>query len=121
MNELTGHHVNEANKAIRVVAEDEPGDGGAHHLYCLVIDMETGERHVRLAFQNGPIKEAGVNGVTNEALLEVLISRMEGFVSGPYNTPDNEKALECLKGAREAFNARTREREERGVEGTHEE
>ena len=38
---------------------------------------------------------------------------------GDYASEFNARALEHLKGANEAFNDRTREREARGVEGTH--
>ena len=74
---------------------------------------------VTLAFQNGPIGEAGVNGITHEALLAVLIDRLRGFQGGPFRSDHNSMVLSHLSAALGALNERTRERQERGVEGTN--
>lgn len=72
-----------------------------------------------LLFQNGPIAEAGVNGLTHEVLLEILIDRIAGFQAGPFACQANADCLEHLKAAQEVLLNRTRERMARGVEGTH--
>lgn len=72
----------------------------------------------RITFQNGPIKEAGINGNTQEALLAILIDRLEGFQSGQYACHDNQMALDHLQGARLWLHKRTVDRAARGVEGT---
>jgi hypothetical protein len=74
-----------------------------------------------IIFQNGPVSVDGngVNGITHEALLAILIDRLEGFQAGPYANPHNAKALNHLREAQTALQARTRERMARGVEGTH--
>ena len=72
-----------------------------------------------LLFQNGPIPEAGVNGITHEVLLEVLIDRITGFQSGPFACQANQDCLGHLKAAQEILLNRTRERMARGVEGSH--
>lgn len=69
-----------------------------------------------ISFQNGPVKEHGVNGVTNEALLAILIDRIE-FLNGKFHSADNDKALNHCKLALEALERRTKERMARGVEG----
>jgi len=116
MRTLTTHIVegDSANHQIEIAVLDEPGHGGACHLYRV-----DGGRCM-VGFQNGPIKEYGVNGITHEALLAILIDRMEGFQSGPYASADNATALDHLRGALSALQNRTRERLARGVEGTHE-
>ena len=73
-----------------------------------------------LSFQNGPIKEAGVNGITHEVLLAVLIDRMRSFQDGDYACRENAIALTKLEEALMWLNKRTQGREARGVEGTHE-
>lgn len=115
MREITGHKVNPANDVLTVEALDGPGPGNASHVY----KISGPSLEVILSFQNGPINEAGVNGITHEALLAILIDRMEGFQAGPYANPFNDTALRRLRDAQEALLARTRERMERGVEGTH--
>ena len=73
-----------------------------------------------LLFQNGVISEAGVNGVTPELILDVLIHRFEAFQAGRFACTENAEALESLCKAREAIRKRLLNRQARGVEGTYE-
>ena len=126
MRQLTDHTVNgdSVNHQLAVEVLDEPGHGGACHHYAIVLpEFLHGVPNLRaftIAFQNGPIKEFGVNGVTHEALLAILIDRMRGFQSGPFVCRDNAIALMHLEEALMWLQRRTRERIKRGVEGTHE-
>lgn len=72
-----------------------------------------------IIFQNGPIKEKGYNGNSHEALLAILLDRMESFQAGPYACHDNQMALDHLQGARLWLHKRTMDRMARQVEGTH--
>ena len=69
-------------------------------------------------FQNGPIKEAGVNGVMNEDLIAIVIDRMQGFQNGDFKCRENALALTKLEEALMWLRKRTQDREDRGVEGT---
>ena len=126
--ELTDHKVNPANDRLTVRVIDEPGSGGANHAYMIegfdnttnpsdVDDMDANQ--CLILFQNGPINEVGINGVTHEALLSILCDRMRGFQSGPYASADNAEALACMEQAQTALQRRTKARMARGVEGTH--
>ena len=103
---------------------DEKGQGNANHHYSIGPIVPAQDNEVSwclpIKFQNGPIKEAGVNGVMNEDLLAILIDRMRGFQSGDYACDANKHALYYLENALTALRERTDEREARGVEGTHE-
>jgi hypothetical protein len=68
-------------------------------------------------FQMGPVKDAGVNGFTNEVLLAILIHRTT-HLNSLYPCAENETAIAAMQTALDAFNARTANREARGVEGT---
>ncbi len=107
-----------------VVALDEKGPGNANHSYAIRPSAKLPDGEARweqpLAFQNGPIKEAGVNGVMNEDLIAIVIDRMRGFQSGDYRCRDNAIALTKLEEALMWLRNRTNEREARGVEGTSE-
>ena len=129
MRELTSHKVNGLNEALKIVATDEPGAGGAHHDYAITFtDPKVGyerspmsERHGKncvISFQNGPIAEAGVNGISNEALLAIVIDRLECFQKGQYGCRENALALTKIQEAMHWLHHRTRERVARGVEGT---
>jgi hypothetical protein len=118
---ITDHKLNGLNDALAIKVLDEPGHGGACHLY--EIDQvggapDSGGVKTLIKFQNGPIAEAGVNGGSNEALLAIVIDRMRGFQSGPYKCRDNACALTHLEEALMWLQKRTRERMARGVEGT---
>lgn len=71
-------------------------------------------------FHTGPIKEDGVNGLSIEALLAICIDRLHGFQTGPYACWENQTALNNLRSALDILHWRTRNRMERGVEGTSE-
>ena len=73
---------------------------------------------LNVRFQDGPVDQ-GINGVTNEVLLAILEDRLLGFQGGPFSHESNEVALEHVRAAMQALQARTAEREARGVEGTH--
>jgi hypothetical protein len=113
---LTGHQVNPANDLLKIEVLDEPGSGGAHHCYRITWPGDSG---TLIEFQNGPIGEVGVNGITHEALLAILIDRLECFQAGPYASLYNDDALHSLRHAQQRLLDRTRERMARNVEGTH--
>ena len=125
MRKLTSHKVNECNEQIEIEVHDEPRQGNACHEYS--IDLPTplntapGKTGLRtlISFQNGPIKEVGTNGVTQEALLAIVEDRLKGFQSGPYACRENAVALTKIQEALMWLQKRTRDRLARGVEGTH--
>jgi hypothetical protein len=116
MKKLSDHIVNELNEKIIVTALDQP-DHGASHEYAVEIP-EAGLIHT-IRFQKGPINEAGVNGISNEALMTIVIDRLRGFQSGDLACRETALALTKLEESLLWLNKRTRERLERGVEGTH--
>lgn len=127
---LHDHKVNPANEKLHIEVLDAPGDGGASHWYRISgydLNHEKLGTHwsmlpddTDLIFQNGPIGEVGVNGITHEALLAVLIDRLRGFQSGAFACRENALALTKLEEAMHWLHHRTRARIVRGVEGTHE-
>lgn len=70
-------------------------------------------------FQEGPIKECGVNGVCNEDLIIMAIRRLEGFQNSEFKCRENACAITKLEEALLWLRKRTMGRENRGVEGTH--
>lgn len=124
MREITTHKVNGLNEVLRIEVLDEPGQGNACHLYGITSDEPRNADTppavtLPVRFQNGPINEAGVNGISNEALLAIVRDRLEGFQSGPYCCEANQNALDYVAAAMKALHSRTSERVARGVEGTH--
>jgi hypothetical protein len=127
---IDDHKVNPANDTLTVTVMDEPGAGGANHLYE-VTGFETGtnpslpsdgvqpKSRTTILFQNGPLAEAGVNGLTHEVLLAIVADRLRSFQKGPYSCKANACALTHIEEAQHWLQQRTIERMRRGVEGTH--
>lgn len=122
---ITDHKLNGLNDALKINVLDEPGQGGANHVYQIFLDEsqrndpKDGTVSLMINFQNGPIQEAGVNGVSGEALLAVVIDRLRSFQAGPYACRENALALTSLEQSLMWLQKRTRDRLARGVEGTN--
>ena len=118
MRVLDEHRVNPGNDIITVAVLDEPGAGGANHVYHC--ELPDGRRTV-IEFQNGPINADGngVNGLTHEILLAIVADRLRSFQKGPYSCKANACALTHIEEAQHWLQQRTLERMRRGVEGTH--
>jgi len=127
--ELTSHIASGLNEQLTITVLDEPGAGGACHDYAISFHDDRygfdrspiSDRHGRnciISFQNGPIGEVGVNGISNEALLAIVEDRLAGFQSGPFACDRNQLALTHVHLALKALHLRTEDRVARGVEGT---
>ena len=116
MRVLEDFKVNPANDTITVTVTDKPGAGGANHEY--EVNLPSGKIN-NISFQNGAIKEAGVNGLTHEVLLSICMDRLRSFQAGPFSSRENALALTKLEEAQHWLLHRTRGRMARGVEGTH--
>ena len=106
-----------------ILCRDEPGAGGACHEYEVGPSVGSGafadEFNVtKVFFQNGPIKENGVNGCHQEDLIAIVIDRLQHFQKGDYSCRENALALTKLEEAMHWLRHRTNAREARGVEGT---
>lgn len=74
--------------------------------------------YLELHFQDGPIQEFGVNGTTNEEVMEVLLERLNSLNQPPFNCRENSLAITNLEQALMWLKRRTENRQQRGVEGT---
>lgn len=142
---ITDHKLTGLNEAIEIVAADEPGPGGANHVYRLRLanhlthPNRATPDHTIIRFQNGPIGESGVNGLSNEALIALVIDRIRGFQHqrlgdltppnvgvpgdfdfnsrGKFACRENAIALTHFEEGLMWLQKRTRDRQARGVEG----
>jgi hypothetical protein len=88
-----------------------------HHYVIKAIENDNVLGEVK--FQRGPILENGVNGITNEDLLAIVIDRLQHFQSSEYSCRENSVAITKLQEAQMWLEERTKNRVRRGVEGTH--
>jgi len=111
------HIVNKAKEKLTIVATDEPCTAGMNHLYVVsgfnaqtnpsrqhVEDCPSSAEKIEILFQNGPVLDLVPNGVTNEALLAVVVDRLRCIQAGLGASPAYgvaltklEDALDCLK------------------------
>lgn len=83
-------------------------------------ELEVGDQFLGiLHFQNGLVSQKGVNGTTNECVLQALINRLKELNEGEFRCKENSCAITHLQEALLWLNERTRERTARGVEGTY--
>jgi hypothetical protein len=119
---ITGHETNGINRQLEILA-DGLGPGGASHAYRVQTvpqqDMDPTVNLLEFRFQCGPVREMGINGVTNEALLAIVRDRLECFQVGPFACTENAEALLKVREALQWLHSRTRERLARNVEGTN--
>jgi hypothetical protein len=107
--------IHEDHNGVETFAVLDEGDTDVTgHVY--EVKRASGTPLGRLEFQFGAVKENGVNGLTSEALLAILIHRTR-TLNDRFHSPNNDLALEGLHRALGAFEARTAERLARGVEG----
>ena len=129
MRQLSDHIVS-GDQAVQleISVTDEPGQGGANHAYQITgMDLTKNPSGVTgmprgvlgVVFQNGPIKEFGVNGITQEALLAIVIDRLRSFQEGEFRCRENAIALTHIEEALMWLQRRTVARIKRGVEGTN--
>ncbi len=108
------------------VYHEEEFQFNAPHTFDVVTDKDRldgkGQLPVaiqRIHFQEGAIKEHGVNGVMNEDLIAMIICRLEHFNQSEFRCRENSMAITKLEEALLWLRKRTMGREKRGVEGTH--
>jgi len=129
---ITDHIINPANDKLQITVTDESGAGGANHRYEVTgfdasDNASANSASMPIAqmdglvvlFQNGPINEHGVNGITQEVLLAIVADRLRSFQAGSFACRENALALTKIEEAQHWLQQRTLARMRRGVEGTN--
>lgn len=103
------------NNKTRLLHEDDFKFNAPH--YFEVTDPSE-EVLAKVHFQEGPIKEVGVNGVTESDLIAMVVNRLEHFQNSVYKSRENEYAIKALTEGLMWLNHRTLRRTAEGTEGT---
>lgn len=90
----------------------------APHLFT-VTSAEDDKTLAVIHFQEGALNVAGVNGVMNEDLLVMILTRLQGFQDSEFACKENAMAITKIEEALLWLRKRTMGREKRGVLGTH--
>lgn len=103
-------------QSITVINQDDPeGRPAGGHIHGIGLEIR---------WQNGPLgrgeNRTEPNGCFVETVLAAAQTRLEYYQASDFACDDNEEALGHVQLAIAALERRTAGREERGVEGTHE-
>ena len=110
------------------------GNGHAAHCYTFFMEIsetersrelcapgQVGERVGALRFQHGPRNERdSMPGLTNEAVVAVVLDRLRDFQCGPFKCRENAIAITKLEEALLWMDKRARTRHKQGVLGKNE-
>ena len=102
LNEIGGFRVRVAENPLKL--DDE------------FVEIDHQANSIKFKIQNGPIKEIGKNGCQVDTLLHAAYQIIKGLDKN-YPCIENGKAMTHILGAINALEARTQDRERRGVEG----
>ena len=110
------------NRFTEVFATDDVAFN-ANHEYVIRHFKEdengaSNEIFANIKFQEGPIKENGVNGCHNEDLIAIVIDRLQCLNQGDFACRENSIAITKLEEALLWLNKRTQDRIARNVDGT---
>lgn len=112
--------IQKREKLNKVYAMDEPGNGGANHVYHIKWDADNNGyiSTQGIVFQNGARKETNsTHGIIDTDLLEIVRDRLQSFQNGPFASKENACALTHIEEALMWMNRRVEDRIERGVLG----
>lgn len=118
------------NELVMIEAVDEVPEDEANAKYAFAVKAHgVWSSAGRVEFQRGPLREKPLGqkewrdvppkGISNEALLAVVLDRLEAFQRGPFKCLENEQASKCIIEGLEWLKRRTYARVDRKVEGTH--
>ncbi len=111
--------IQKRNNLNDVLRADEPGNGGASHLYIITRAGESDVPMQAIKFQNGPRNdEHSEHGVLDCDLLEIVRDRLKAFQQGEFAIRENACALTHIEEALMWMNKRVEDRAARGVLGT---
>lgn len=120
MRTITEHHDGHGlNESIVLQADAADGSGASHRYTAYIEQPEAdGWQVASVQFQKGPRNvEGSIAGMTEAALLAILIDRLKGFQAGPYSCRENAIQLTHLEECLHWTKARADERARRGVLG----
>lgn len=103
------------SKNTKLICEDNWKFNMPHHF--IVMDMNDNIIG-KIDCQEGPILETGVNGITNEDLLSIVLTRLECAQKSEFRCHENEEAIVSIIDALDYLRSRTFKRMAANKEGT---
>lgn len=89
----------------------------APHNY--IVKSNNGNELTKIHFQEGTVKEVGLNGIFIEDLIAICINRLENFQNSDFRCRENAVAITKLEESLMWLRKRTLNRQKRNVQGTY--
>lgn len=105
-------HTDHNGVYVNAISALSDGTNVAGHVYTAV----AGANVTDVRFQMGGVADNGVNGLTNEALLAILIHRTK-LLDSKFGCDENKRAIQHMEEALVNLEVRSARRIVRGVEG----
>lgn len=116
-----GYGLNDRHLIVADERDHENGGGASHHysVYSVRPDQGNSQILADIQFQHGPRNvEGSVDGITDQALVAVLLDRYYSYQAGPFACRENALVITKLEEALMWMRKRNDDRARRGVLGT---
>ena len=115
MRSIDSHIITPEDRHIKIYAVDERVTPRSNNHYQVFVDDKP---LLEIKFQSGNYSDKGIDGVTMEALLSIVIDRLEGFQAGVFKSEENTQAITLIQSALNWLHKRTFDRICRRVRDT---
>lgn len=105
-------HTDHNGVYVNAISQLSDGTNVEGHKYTIT----AGATQLNVSFQRGGVAVNGVNGITNEALLAILINRTK-YLDNCFACDENKRAIQHMEEALVNLEVRSARRIVRGVEG----
>lgn len=109
---MTRIHTDHNGVYVNAISSLADGTDVNGHVY----QVQAGSKLTEINFQHGGVVDNGVNGLTNDALLAILIHRMN-VLNSRFWCRENDRVISNLEDTLAFLEVRTARRMVRGVEG----
>ena len=120
-NNIDFHYCEGPNSLVRIEVVDDPTKEGVNSKYqCYTKQHGNWQKSGgEIKLQKGPVTEPGLNGITNEALLCIVLHRLQAQ-NKACGSRETSLALTKLEEAMMWLHAREKDRMKRGVKDSYE-
>jgi hypothetical protein len=116
---VTSEMIYKDHNGITVIANSGRGlEGHSYEINLPPADtgFQTQKQLTRINFQSGSVPVNGINGITNEVLLAILINRTK-ILDSQFPCAENKTAISHMEDALGILEQRTHRRVAKGIEG----
>jgi hypothetical protein len=115
--QIHDHRITPAGNELDIKILETPQNGNASVTHTDYLVEGGNVDPLMIQFQNGPIGDHGVNGITEGVLLAIVVDRLRRHQAGPFACRENDLALANIEQGLHWLHQRTLDRMRRGVEG----